>query len=232
MRSRVIARIDLKGQMVVKGRQFEGIRQIMPLEELLRRENFVGIDEIFLLDVTSSYFGVQNSLPQISQSVRQTGIPVTFEGGIKTLDDAIAVFEAGAERVSINSALYSDTNLAHEIANMYGSQALTVSISVAKTKDGWATMKNSARDLAFANLREWYEIVSELPIGEVVFSSIAKDGMLSGPDFELIAEIRNLHASRFLLSGGIRNKTEGFSACDLSGARGFMFSRSFLEGVS
>lgn len=229
LRPRVIARLDIKGDMLVKGRQFEGIRPIISLADFLDLADFSSIDELFLLDVTSSYFGVKNSLEQISQSVSITNLPVTFEGGVRTMEDAIAIFDAGAERVSLNSILYTDSSLAKHISDRYGMQAVVASITTRPIKSEWRTMKHSGREPGADSLKSWWEQLQALPIGEYIISSILKDGMLGGPDYELLQLVKEIGVERFIYSGGVPSTEEGLKITKSFGARGFTISRAFVE---
>ena len=231
MRPRLIHKIEIKNDMVVKGRQLEGIRPVTELANYLDLVDFSDIDEVFLLDVTSSVFGIENSARQISKLVSSISLPVTFGGGVKAIEDAKKVFDTGVDRIALNSALYSQSDLLDDIATRYGNQSILASISTRFHEGNWMTFANSGRDKTLKSLATWMEDLSGRPVGEYLITSITRDGMLSGPDLALIEHVGEIGVERVLYCGGIQNLDQAREIARSEGLRGVAMSRVILDRV-
>lgn len=202
LRARLIRKIEFKGSNVVKGRQLEGLRKIGQTSDYFRGRNFDAYDEVFLLDVMSNVFGLQNGASQAKRLVENCNVPLTFGGGLRNLDDVKRVMDIGVERLAINSALHENLSLIDEIANLYGSQAVLAHVE-ARVIDGQRyALFDSGREIGLG-LITWLRRLAERPVGEILVTSIERDGMNAGPDTELLERVDEMGFPRFLYSGGI-----------------------------
>jgi imidazole glycerol-phosphate synthase subunit HisF len=184
---RIIACLDVRRGRVVKGVQFEQLRDAGDPAELAAAHSQAGADEVVLLDIAASHEKRTTLLETVRRTARQLFIPFTVGGGIGCLDDAMAVFEAGADKVSINSAAFADPRLITAIAARYGSQAVTVAID-AKRMHGEARFEayvNGGRKPTGGDVVAWAREAEARGAGEILLTSIDRDGTAAGFDCEL-----------------------------------------------
>ena len=130
---RIIARLDIKGPNVIKGIQMEGLRVVGPVAEVARKYYQQGVDEIVMIDSVASLYGRDSMVELIREVTEECFVPVTVGGGIRSLEDADALFRAGADKVAINTAALSRPQLISEIAEKYGSQAVVIHVEAKTT---------------------------------------------------------------------------------------------------
>ena len=134
---RLIARLDIKGANVVKGVQMEGLRIVGKPEEMAKRYAEAGADEILYIDTVASLYGRNQLEALLEKTCEEVFVPITVGGGIKSVADARRLFNAGADKIAINTAALIRPNLINEMAGKYGSQAVVVSIEAKRVKGGW-----------------------------------------------------------------------------------------------
>lgn len=196
---RLIACLDVRDGQVVKGVNFEGLREAGDPVELARRYNVDGIDELVLLDITATLEGRSTFLATVRAVAGTLFIPLTVGGGIGSLEDARAVFEAGADKVSINSAALRTPALITTLADQYGSQAVVVAIDA--TADGTVYSRSgTAREQRDAV--EWAREAEALGAGEILLTSIDRDGTRAGFDCALTAAVSRAVQIPVIASGG------------------------------
>jgi cyclase len=202
---RIIACLDVRDGAVVKGIRFEGLRRAGDPVELSRRYNQEGIDEVVFLDVTATV----ESRRALARSVRAVAaeifIPLAVGGGIRSVTDAAAMVEAGADKVSINSAALEEPGLITEIARRYGSQAVVVAVDAARRGDGWAVYGRSGRQDAGRDAIEWMREAESRGAGEILLTSIDRDGTRDGFDCELTSAASSAVSIPVIASGGAGN---------------------------
>jgi cyclase len=199
---RLIACLDVRDGSVVKGINFEGLRNAGDPAELAARYNAEGIDELTVLDVTATLEGRRALLDTIRKVSQQLFIPLAVGGGIRSMDDARAVIDAGADKVSLNSAALTNPTLITALARIYGSQAVIVAID-AKRADG--TFEVFGRSGTTRDAREavdWAREAADRGAGEILLTSIDRDGTRSGFDCELTAAVSNAVPIPVIASGG------------------------------
>lgn len=194
---RLIARLDIKGQKVVKGISFEGLRIVGDPIELGVKYAREGADELFFIDTVSSLYNRSQLLPLLEQTTDDVFIPVTVGGGIKSLADAKRLLDAGADKIAINTAAIADPSLIADLSNHYGSQAIVVSIE-AKRHGGahaggserkWEALTHNGRERTGVDACWWAQEAVRLGAGELIVTSVDQDGTRRGFDVELIAQI-------------------------------------------
>ncbi len=199
---RIIACLDVRNGQVVKGVNFEGLRNAGDPAELAERYNKEGIDEVVILDVTATLEGRRALAATVSAVAKRIFIPLTVGGGIRSEDDAAAAIDAGAEKVSLNTAALNDPALITTLASRYGSQAAIVAID-AKWVDGRALVYvRSGSAETQREAVEWAREAADRGAGEILLTSIDRDGTKKGFDCELTAAVSRAVPIPVIASGG------------------------------
>ena len=199
---RIIACLDVRDGMVVKGVQFEGLRKAGDPAALASRYDVEGIDEVVILDVTATLEARQARAQTIHAVARELFLPLCVGGGIRTEDDAAAAIDAGADKVSLNSAALADPTLVTRLAERYGSQAVVVAID-AKTVDGrWIAYARSGSEASTRDVVNWAREAAERGAGEILLTSMDRDGTKSGFDCALTGAVSDAVSIPVIASGG------------------------------
>lgn len=199
---RIIACLDVRNGCVVKGVNFEGLRDAGEPAALARRYNEEGIDEVVILDVTATVEG-RRALRDTLQAVsKELFIPLTVGGGIRAEADAEAAIEAGADKVSINTAALADPSLLTRLAGRYGSQAVIIAIDAKGEGSGWQVYGRSGGQPTGRDAVAWAREAEDRGAGEVLLTSIDRDGTRSGFDCELTAAVSSSVSIPVIASGG------------------------------
>jgi cyclase len=202
---RLIACLDVRDGRVVKGVNFEGLRQAGDPAELAARYNREGIDELTVLDVTATLEGRRALLETIRTISQQLFIPLAVGGGIRSMDDARAVIDAGADKVSLNSAALGKPALITEVARTYGSQAVIVAIDAKRAGHAEARFEVFSRSGTSRDTRDavgWAREAAERGAGEILLTSIDRDGTRAGFDCDLTAAVSEAVPIPVIASGG------------------------------
>jgi cyclase len=204
---RIIACLDVRDGTVVKGVNFEGLRDAGDPAALARRYNTDGIDEIVILDVTATVEGRQARANTIAAVAREIFLPLAVGGGIRNEDDAAAAIEAGADKVSLNTAALENPALITTLAKRYGSQAVIVAIDAKSIRSEPDTMRydvysRSGTAPTNRDAVEWARQATEMGAGEILLTSIDRDGTKSGFDCELTAAVSDAVNIPVIASGG------------------------------
>ena len=205
---RIIACLDCRNGRVVKGVQFVDIIDAGDPAELGHRHAQEGADEIVLLDITATHEGRATLLDTVRRTAKSLFVPFTVGGGIRTAADAEAVFEAGADKVSINSAALANPDLITEIGNVFGSQAVIVAIDARRDPSTHDPIKNAGvythggRKDTGRSVVEWAKEAESRGAGEILLTSMDSDGTRSGFDCELTAAVSSAVRIPVIASGG------------------------------
>jgi imidazole glycerol-phosphate synthase subunit HisF len=205
---RIIACLDVDAGRVVKGVQFLQLRDAGDPAELACVHASAGADEIVLLDITATAEGRNTLLETVRRAARQIFVPFTVGGGVRTLDDAARIFEAGADKVSINSAAIANPAVIGEIANRFGSQAIVVAIDArrgSKLPADAEVFVAGGRKPTGMHALAWAREAEERGAGEILLTSMDRDGTKSGFDCELTAAIAGAASIPVIASGGAGN---------------------------
>jgi imidazole glycerol-phosphate synthase subunit HisF len=195
---RLIPCLDVANGRVVKGVRFEDLRDVGDPVELGAAYSDAGADELVFLDVAATVESRASALDVAGRVAEQVSIPFTFGGGIRTLEDAAAVLEAGADKVSVNSAALARPQLIEELAAALGSQAVVVAID---TVDGRVRSHAATRDAARDTVA-WARECEARGAGELLVTSIDRDGTRDGYDLELLEQLRDAVSLPVIASGG------------------------------
>ena len=204
---RFIARLDVKDNFLVKGIQYEGLRKLGLPHDFARRYYEQGIDEILYLDTVASLYGRNNLGNILERTTTNVFIPITAGGGLRSVDDVSAVLKAGADKAAVNTAALRCPRLITEIARAYGSQCRVLSIQ-AKRRDparpaaGWEAYYDNGREHSGQDVLDWAKQAVALGAGEILLSSVDKEGFQKGMDLELIAAVADLVDVPIIAAGG------------------------------
>jgi cyclase len=205
---RIIACLDVKAGRVVKGVQFVDIVDAGDPAELARRHAEAGTDEIVLLDIAATHEGRGTLIDTVERTARQIFVPFTVGGGIRTVDDAAAIFDAGADKVSINSAAIARPELIDEIGSRFGAQAVIVAIDArrARLTDDPITdaevFVSGGRKPTGRTALDWAKEAESRGAGEILLTSMDADGTRAGFDCELTARVSEAVHIPVIASGG------------------------------
>jgi cyclase len=202
---RIIACLDVDAGRVVKGVKFKELRDAGDPAELARVHAEAGADEIVLLDITATHQDRKTLIDTVARAARQLFIPFTVGGGIRTLEDAAAVFDAGADKLSINSAAVARPELIGEIANRFGSQAVIVAIDArrgAQPPELAEVFVFGGRKPTRKHALDWAREAEQRGAGEILLTSMDRDGTQAGFDCELTAALADAVSIPVIASGG------------------------------
>ena len=199
---RIIACLDVRDGQVVKGVQFQKLRHAGDPGELARRYNVEGIDEVVILDITATLERRQALARTIESVAREIFLPLTVGGGIRSEEDAAAAIEAGADKVSLNTAALKNPELIATLARRYGSQAVIVAIDARRQGTGYAVYVRSGTADAARDAVEWAREAESRGAGEILLTSMDRDGTRSGFDCAMTAAVSAAVDIPVIASGG------------------------------
>jgi cyclase len=203
MTVRVIPRVDIKGPNLVKGIHLEGLRVLGNPGAFARHYYAQGADELLYMDVVASLYNRNSLLPFISETARELFIPLTVGGGLRTLDDITAVLRAGADKVSLNTAAIRRPELIGEAARRFGSSTIVVSIEAIRHADGrYEAYTDNGREATGVDAFAWAAHAAELGAGELLVTSIDREGTGKGYDVELTRRIADAVRIPVIACGG------------------------------
>jgi imidazole glycerol-phosphate synthase subunit HisF len=209
---RIIARLDVKAPNLVKGIRLEGFRVLGKPADFATRYDAEGIDELLYVDMVASLYG-RNSLTELIEATANlTFTPLCVGGGIRTIADVDNAFRAGADKVAINTAAITSPALITEIAETWGSQACVLSVEAKRTANGWEAYTDNGREKTGMDVLSWVRRAVDLGAGEVLLTSVDRDGTRKGMDLDLISAVTQGLSVPVVASGGAG------SAGDVAGA--------------
>jgi cyclase len=211
---RLIPCLDVADGRVVKGVRFEQLRDVGDPVELGGAYSDAGADELVFLDITATLDARAAAVATAARVAEQVTIPFTFGGGIRSVDDACAVLEAGADKVSVNSAALARPQLIEELADVIGSQAVVVAID---TEDGRVRSHSATKDAARDTIA-WARECEARGAGELLVTSIDRDGTREGYDVDLLERIGDAVSLPVIASGGAGNAQHVADALDVASA--------------
>jgi cyclase len=200
---RIIARLDVKNGRVVKGIMMEGVQAVGDPVEMSIRYYEQGADELILLDTVASLYD-RLELPHIiSEIVNNIFIPVCAGGGITSCHDAERLFFSGADKICVNTAAVHNPQLLMQLSREFGAQSVVLQLDARFLKGKWRVFYNSGRDMIDLDVAEWLDIAQSNGIGEVLVTSIEKDGTGRGPDLPLINLVEKHVRVPIIYGGGV-----------------------------
>ncbi len=202
MTKRIIACLDMDGGRVVKGVKFRNLRDAGNPAECATAHARNGADEIVLLDITATSGNRRTLLDAVSNTARSLFVPFTVGGGIRQLEDAAEVFDAGADKIAINSAAVRDPALIGKIAGRFGSQAVVVAIDARKVEGSFEVFVAGGRVATGRDAIQWAREAAACGAGEILLTSMDRDGTQSGFDCGLVRAVAEAVSIPVIASGG------------------------------
>jgi len=202
--TRVIARLDVKGPNLVKGIHLEGLRVIGDPREFARRYYAEGADEILYVDIVASLYGRNNILEVVRRTAEAVFVPMTVAGGLRSLADVRDALRSGADKVAINTAAVARPDLIREVSQAFGSQCMVLSVQAKRLGPGrWEAYTDNGRERTGLDALEWIPRAVGLGAGEVLVTSVDREGTQKGMDLDLLARVRRLVDVPVIAGGGV-----------------------------
>ncbi len=225
---RIIPRLDIKGPNLVKGIHLEGLRVLGKPSDFAKYYYENGADELLFMDVVASLYE-RNSLHDIiSETAKQIFIPITVGGGLRTISDIKEVLRVGADKVCLNTAAINNPNLIKEASRMFGSSTIVIAIEAIKEIDGrYLAYTDNGREYTGVDVFQWAQKVDELGAGEIVITSVDREGTGKGCDIDLINRISSLVSIPVIAHGGIGNKSHVVDVFENNNVSSVMISSLF-----
>lgn len=200
---RIIPCLDVKNGQVVKGINFEGLREVGDPVEMGAAYSSEGADELVYLDISASFEGRRTFTDLVRRIAERIDIPFTVGGGISSFEDGARLLDAGADKITINSSAVSDPDLISRIASHYGSQFVVVAIDARTIADGrWQVMTHGGRKETDKELYSWAREVQERGAGEILFTSMDHDGTKNGYACQAYSKLASFLTIPVIASGG------------------------------
>jgi cyclase len=228
---RVIPCLDVRDGRVVKGVNFVDIRDAGDPVESAQRYEAEGADELVILDISATDANRQTALETVRCVAEAIFIPLTVGGGIRTREDFRAMLRAGADRVAINTAALRQPELIGECAAEFGVQAVVLSCDAKRVGEHWLATVRSGKELTAVNAVEWCRRAEELGAGEILLTSVDRDGTNSGFDLELLRAITSVLKIGVIASGGAGKLDDFRDAIETGGARAVLAASLFHDRV-
>lgn len=230
---RIIPCLDVKDGRTVKGVKFQGLRDIGDPVELAQRYQDEGADELVFLDISASVEGRKTMVETVRQVARVLMIPFTVGGGISTMEDVKRLMDAGADKVSVNTAAVNRPELMTEIAQGYGSQCCVLAVDARKKTDGagWEVLTHGGRTATGLDAETWAKKAVELGAGEILLTSWDQDGTLEGFDIALTRAFATQLPIPVIASGGASGPQSFIDVFQLAQADAALAASIFHDGT-
>jgi cyclase len=215
---RIIPCLDVRAGRVVKGVNFVDLRDAGDPVEIARIYDREGADELCFLDITASHENRGIMLDVVARTAEQVFMPLTVGGGINNLDDIRALLKAGADKVSINTGAVNRPDFVREAAAMFGSQCIVVAIDAKRAGDHWEVFTHGGRKPAGIDAVEWAARMEEFGAGEILLTSMDRDGTKAGYDLTLTRKISDRVGIPVIASGGVGNLEHIYEGLTVGGA--------------
>ena len=202
MRKRIISKLDIKDNNLVKGIQLEGLRVLGDPNQFAKDYYLSGIDEIFVQDVIASLYQKKSITKFLKNFSKDVFIPICVGGGIKNLEDVTTLMNEGADKISLNSHALIDPPFIDELVKNFGSSTICINVEVKFVNDTFRLFINNGRDPIYKNLNDWINEIQDRGAGEIHLVSIDNDGMEKGVDINLLNFINTLDINVPLIYSG------------------------------
>ncbi|HET6405189.1 MAG TPA: imidazole glycerol phosphate synthase subunit HisF [Candidatus Thermoplasmatota archaeon] len=229
LKKRIIPCLDVKGGRVVKGVKFENLRDMGDPAELAARYYDEGADEIVFLDISATSEERRTTLEVVRRTAEQLFIPLTVGGGIRTVEDVQAALSAGADKVSMNTAAVQRDDLITEARERFGAQCVVVAIDAKRSGDGWEVRTHGGTRGTGRDALAWARHVGQLGAGEILLTSMDRDGTRDGYDLELTRAVAEAAGIPVIASGGAGSLEHFAEALTTGGADAALAATLFHE---
>ena len=201
-KTRLIARLDVKNEFVIKGIHLEGLRKIGDPILLAQKYYEAGIDEIIFMDSVASLYGRNNLFNIIDEACKEVFIPITIGGGIRTIQDIELALKSGADKITLNTQAIKNPDIIRKASRIYGSQCIVGSIEAKQKGNSWEAYIDNGREQTGIDAIEWAVQLEDMGIGELFITSIDMEGTKKGFENELVSKICEKVNLPVIISGG------------------------------
>ncbi len=201
-KTRLIARLDVKNEFVIKGIHLEGLRKIGDPVLLAQKYYEAGIDEIIFMDSVASLYGRNNLFNIIDKACKEVFIPITIGGGIRTIQDIELALKSGADKITLNTQAIKNPDIIRKASRIYGSQCIVGSIEAKQKGNSWEAYIDNGREQTGIDAIEWAVKLEDMGIGELFITSIDMEGTKKGFENELVSKICEKVNLPVIISGG------------------------------
>ena len=216
---RLTARLDVKGPNLIKSIHLEGLKILGDPAKFARKYYLDGADELIYMDIVASLYGRNSLIDIIEKTAHDVFVPITVGGGIRSLEDVHNMLHAGADKVAINTAAVKNPQLLTNISRRFGAQCTVLSIEAKRQNDGtWEAYTDNGRERTGLNVIEWVKKGVSLGAGEILLTSVDKEGTAQGMDLNLIKAVSEVVSVPIIASGGVGNCQHIFDAITIGNA--------------
>jgi cyclase len=206
---RIIARLDVRGGNLIKGIHLEGVRRVGDPGDFARRYYDQGIDEILFMDVVATLYGRNTLRDILTRATQDVFVPITVGGGVRSVGDFSDLLRAGADKVAVNTAALQDPSLIGRLAAEFGVQSVVISIEAKECSPGrWEALTNNGREPTGVDVLEWAQEAVDLGAGELLVTSIDREGTRKGFDKDLIKAVCRVVTVPVIASGGLGESSD------------------------
>ena len=228
---RLIARLDIKAPNLVKSVQLEGLRKLGDPNEFACSYYEQGIDEIYYEDIVASLYERNSLLHIIENTTRNIFVPITVGGGLRSVEDVALVLRSGADKVAINTAAIKGPDIVTKVARRFGSQCMVLSIQAKRRGESWEAYYDNGREHSGRDVVEWAKKGQALGAGEILLTSVDKEGTAKGFDLDLIQTVTNEVNIPVIASGGMGSLADLTTAVFEGGADAVAMAHVLHYGV-
>ena len=200
---RIITRLDIKNPKLIKSVQLEGVKVVGDPIKFAEKYYLDGADEIIFMDAVASLYNRNSVFEIINKTAENIFIPMTVGGGLKNIEDVRKALKNGADKVAINTAIVKDPSLIKDVFNKFGAQCMVVQIDAKKKGRSWEVLIDGGREKTGIDVVDWVKEVNELGAGEILITSVDREGTRKGMDIELINCVSSKSSVPIIASGGI-----------------------------
>ncbi len=227
MIKRIISRLDVKNNFLVKGINLEGLRILGSPENFATKYYNENVDELVFQDVVASLYK-RNQLYELTKNIsKNIFIPITVGGGIRTIEDINIALNNGADRVSINSAAVENPKFIEKAVNRFGSSTISISIETLKVDSSYKIFTESGRKDTNIDLISWIKVLETLNVGELIVTSIKHEGRSNGLNFDLYKQISENSKIPILAHGGVKDEKDILNLFKYTNVKGVVISSAF-----
>lgn len=206
---RIIPRLDIKGDKLIKTIRLEGVRQVGDPKMFAKKYYDEGADEIFLTDAVASLYGRNSLFDVIKEISKEVFIPITLAGGLRNLSDVEYALNSGADKVAINTFLHTNPNFINEVEKNFGSNCMVLQIDAKKIGENkWEPYIDCGRERTYKDLFHWIKEAIDRGAGEIFLTSIDNEGTKKGFDLDLISRVNEISSVPLICSGGAGNLSQ------------------------
>ena len=224
---RIIPCLDVDQGRVVKGVNFLDIRDAGDPIEVAKRYDHEGADEITMLDITASHETRETTYKTVESIASQVFIPLTVGGGVRKSDDIKKLLRSGADKVSINTSAVENPDFIKEVADKFGSQCIVVAVDAKATSNSWEVVTYGGRNRTGLDVLEWTQQVTEFGAGEILLTSMDRDGTKEGFDNKLVSRVSSGISIPVIASGGVGNLDHLVDGIKIGGAEAVLAASIF-----